>query len=259
MAGTSHETETFIYQILHLPRPRRDGGAEFLILFGVAGGKSVSGNGQNDWELGILGSTSASVVTQNFAYSAANQHLQPATGTQTFRMGWDSVLNSAYTTVFTSTGSSTVTDVNTGTRIAANATWPLPTATVLVSADQLSSASSVQVQSLALSSGASFTGGALPQNFIAAQNGSAAVQTNLSAPLVINPASSGGSWYLTGTIRFSGLSSQSGRAEGSNLFFLLGATSGPQAVPEATSVGLVGVGLFAIAFVKSSRRGSRKL
>lgn len=234
-------------------------GQSFSFFSVLQAGKSGTGIGTNEWELGVLGSTSASMVTQNFAYSAANQHWQPATGTQTFRLGWDSVSNSAYTTVFSSTGFSTVTAANAGIGIAANATWTLPTATFLVSADQLSSASSVQVESLALSPGASLTGGALPQNFIAAQNGSAAVQTNLSAPLVINPASSGGSWYLTGTIRFSGLSSQGGKAVGSNLLFLSGATSGPQAVPEATSVGLVGFGLFAIAFVKSSRRRSAKL
>ena len=238
-------------------------GQNFSFFSVLQAGKAGSGTGTNEWELGILDGSNLNLTTQNFAYSAANQHWQPAAGTQTFRIGWDSVSNSAYTTVFSSTGVSTVTAVNAGTRIAANSTWTLPTATFLVSADQLSSASSVQVQSLALSSGASFTGGTLPQNFIASQSGSlsgiAAVQTNLSAPLVINPASSGGSWYVTGTIRFSGLRSQGGLAEGSNLLFLLGANSGPQAVPEAASVGLVGFGLFAIAFVRSSRSGSRKL
>jgi hypothetical protein len=99
--------------------------------------------------------------------------------------------------------------------------------------------------SLTLSPNLSLISGSLPTSLAASQSGSGVV-SNLPAPLVINAAANGGSWFLAGTVTLSGF----GTATGSRLQFNFGATSNP--TPEASTLSMLGAGFLMLALARKN-------
>lgn len=214
----------------------------------------------NDWEIGIGTPGSAPSATSDYGYNATGQqYWNPASGGQTFRIGWDATTNTAYTTVFKANGTATsVTMQNTGTALSANTIWTLPASSFVANATPnggSNATTSIQFSGLSISPGVAVTG-TLPSTFGASQSGSA-VSNSLSAPLLLNASGAAGSWYIQGTVQFTGLITQGGNARGSQLQFLLGAVGTD--TPEGSSLGLMGGGLLALGlFNRSRRNGKRK-
>lgn len=214
-----------------------------------------------DWELGTGTNTSASNSTQNFAHNErpGNNHWGSALTEHAFQFGWSAATNTAYVTVWNDQGSPTTANFAVaGPAPTSAATWTIPASSFFVTAagQPTSAATSVTLSNLSLSSGVNILSGALPTSISAANSGATAGSSApLSAPLVIDPASAGGSWYLSGTIRFTGLQSQGGPANGSQLQFLMNAVASE--VPEAGTLSMIGLGLVAVAAIR--RRQSRKL
>lgn len=205
-----------------------------------------------------MGTTSAAnTATQNFSYNPpTNPHWRNGGGTQNFQIGWNAATNTAYTTVFNAAGlGTTVSLANPGTRLGSSAIWTLPVSTFYTSASIPLDDGSISIGGLALSAGATLVSGSLPATLTALEQNNVPVQTNLSAPLVINAAGSGGSWFLSGTVRFTGLVTIDGTAIGSQLQFLLGA-SGTQ-VPEPVGVSMTALGLVGLFVLSRSRLGTK--
>lgn len=212
-----------------------------------------------DWELGTGTNSNASNSTQNFAHNErpGNNHWGSATTDHSFQIGWIAATNTAYVTVWNNAGTPiSATFTNPGPAIPASTTWTLPASSFFVSAAGQSSGTptSVTLSNLSLSSGVNILSGSLPTTINAVQSGNVGDLETLSAPLVIDPASAGGNWFLAGTIRFTGLQSQGGVANGSQLQFIMNAVASD--VPEAGTLSMIGLGL--VGFVALRRHQRRK-
>ncbi len=213
-----------------------------------------------DWELGIGNNPSASNSTASFNYLEipGNLYWRPFGQPQNFQLGWTAATNTAYLTVFNAFGSpTTVTFANTGTPLSTSAIWTLPANSFFASAAGRPQNSSISLENLSFSPGVQVLSGALPSSFSAAQTGTT-VSTNLSAPIVINPASNGGNWFISGSVRFSGLTNSGGISSGSQLQFMLNAVGANSAVPEASTSAMIGCGLLALVAVQRRMRRSAK-
>ncbi len=208
-----------------------------------------------DWEIGVGTTSSASTVTSQFAYSPpSGQHWNPS-GTQNFQIGWSASTQTAYTAVQDLSGAwRTASLVYSGPALPANSIWTLPGNGFYASATGLPSASSILLESLTLSPNVSILNGSLPTGFGASQpGGGPGASSSLGTNLVIDPASNGGSWFISGTIQFQGLTSQGGEANRSRLQFHLNAISSASAVPEPASFAAIAGGLILLVLLRKSR------
>ena len=192
------------------------------------------------------GSTSATTQSQSDFFWDPSQILsswRPGDLPQSFRIGYRQATNTGFVNVRDMNGTDTeVSFSNPGTRLNASAVWTLPVANFFASATSFGGASSVNVENLSFSSGVQVLSGALPTRIGANYSGTGPDVTNsLAAPIVFTPASAGGDWTISGTIRFNGLFPTSGTALGGQLQFLLGALGTD--TPEASTALLIGAGL----------------
>jgi hypothetical protein len=208
--------------------------------------------GGGDWEIGLGSTSSASTANSHFAYNPGNGNHWNVNGPQTFQIGFDAALNQGYATVWNINGTpTTVTFANLGGAIPANSIWTLPGNSFFVSAANRPQPSAILLQNLTLSPNTVVVSGSLPAELTASQPGGGPASYNsLGTNLVIDPASNGGSWFISGTVQFQGLTSQGGSAQRSQLQFNLLATSSPSSVPEPSTYYSIGAGLAVIAFCR---------
>lgn len=141
---------------------------------------------------------------------------------------------------------------NPGRTLTPNATWTIPVTNSFVSSigGSTSRPRSVNVENLALSPEVQVLSGGQPTSLgVGAQP---AQNAPMTAPLVINPASNGGNWFINGTIRFSGLTSLGGSAQGSELSVLR--RGGGHRHTRAGERFMTAAGLALVAAVRSGRR-----
>jgi hypothetical protein len=211
--------------------------------------------GNGEWEMGLGTDTNATQSTGQFRWSGNNPHWRDNDGLQSFRVGFTSATQTAYLTVWDSVNTPwTRTLVNAGTALRSNATWTFPTTNFFVSASNNSGAQprSINVESLTLSPGVSVLSGSLPTSLGASL--SSTYVAPMSTPLVINPASNGGDWYIDGTVRFSGLQGAGGNAARSQLQFFLRAEGTSSNNPEVQTFLLSGLGLTLVGVLGRMRR-----
>ncbi len=208
-----------------------------------------SGRPGADWQVGVGPSAAQSAATWNtryFSYSPADSSWRGGGLSQDFEIGFDAARNVGYTRVRNSAGAWTeATLANTGAPIAADTNWNIPASSFWLGASGQNTASSISLASLTLSPNLSLISGSLPTSLAASQSGSGVV-SNLPAPLVINAAANGGSWFLAGTVTLSGF----GTATGSRLQFNFGATSNP--TPEASTLSMLGAGFLMLALARKN-------
>jgi hypothetical protein len=219
--------------------------------------------GGGDWEIGTglnLPITSAWSTAHFDADGPGNWWVNGQA--QTFRIGYNAATNSAYTTVFNAApgnplgASSTATLVNPGAA-PATTTWTLPAASFNVRSSF--NGASITVQNLTLGPNVNLLSGVLPTNLTAAQSGGFSVGSRMSAPLVIDAAANGGSWYIQGVITMAGLqgSGNGAGARNAQLQFNLAATGSD--TPEATTMSLLGAGLLVMGWMRRrARAGTQK-
>jgi hypothetical protein len=210
-----------------------------------------------DWEIGI-GNISNSESTQNFNHleSPGNNHWGGPNTWHTFQIGWLAATNTAFVSVWNANGTpTTATITNTGTPLGVETIWTIPVNNFFLSAAARPGDTSISLQNVSLSSGVQVLSGGLPNSITVSQSGSGSSYGNFS-PIVINPASAGGNWTLSGQIRFTGLTSQGGVAQNSQLQLLFGATGVD--TPEAGTVSLIGLGLIGIAVYRRRLRGDER-
>ncbi len=209
-----------------------------------------SGVPGSDWQVGVGPSSTHSASTWNtryFSYSPSDASWRGGGLSQDFEIGFDALRNLGFSRVKNFNGAWTeATLANTGAPVAADTNWSIPASSFWLGAAGLSTASSISLASLTLSPNVSVLSGALPIGLTAAQNGTG-VTTNLPAPIVINAAANGGSWFLAGTVTLNGF----GTATRSRLQFNFGATSNP--TPEASTLGMLGSGLLVIGLARKNR------
>ena len=207
--------------------------------------------GTGDWEVGAGRDSTASDSTGSFRWSSTDPGWRSGNLSQNFEIGFRSSTQTAYVTVWNQAGvPTTVLLANTGAALSANAIWTFPAANFFVSASNTSQPSSINVENLTLSPGVQVLGGALPTSLGAAQPPS--TTTPMTAPLVIKAASSGGNWFISGTIRFAGIVSTGGSAKGSDLRFLLNASGTDN--PEPVTVVITAIGLVLVQICRRSQQ-----
>ncbi|GAB4419638.1 MAG: hypothetical protein OHK0021_24190 [Bryobacter sp.] len=209
-----------------------------------------------DWEIGIGpgGTNSASTSSFNYLGAPGNNHWGNANTWHDFQIGWNANTQSAFVRVFNANNVATTVSVNKpGPALLTNAIWTIPASSFFLGAAARPGPTSVAVQNVSLSSGVQVLSGTLPNGAGVSQNGSGSFLPN-GAPIVINPASAGGSWTISGEIRFTGLTSQGGVAQNSQLQFLFGATGSD--VPEAGTLSTIGLGLVGLAIYRRRMRSA---
>ncbi len=218
--------------------------------------------GGGDWEVGT-GSTPAQTAatwnTQDFRYdsSLSDNHWRGAGLSQDFEIGYNALTNSAYTKVKDFNGLwTTATIVNPGAPFPANTVWTLPASSFSVSVQGKVDPSSIVVQGLTLSPNVALVSGSLPASLGVLGALGVDATASLSAPLVINAAANGGSWFVAGNISFTGLVGAGGSARRSELQFNLQA-NGNQ-TPEAATMSLMGGGLVTLGLLGRRRRARAK-
>jgi len=212
-----------------------------------------------DWNVGAGNPSNGQLSTGFFAYDSTPPLHWNDSGSQQFVMGWDGVNNRGYTTVFGQNGSTTVTIQNTGPALTASTVWTLPANGFFASASPNgggNSPSSILLQGLTLNDATELSG-SLPTSIGAAQSGTATL-TSLSAPILLQSTVAGGSWYISGTVQFTGLLSQGGQARGSQLQFFMNAVGTESNTPEPASMALFGSGLVLMAIAHRSHRIRKK-
>jgi len=209
-----------------------------------------------DWEMDLGTNSAASQSTGSFQWGTGSSHWRPGNQPQNFQIGYLASSQSAYVTVWDSTNTPWTTQLtNTGPALSANAMWTFPVSNFFVSSSAGSGAQprSVNVENLTLSSGVQVLSGSLPVSL--GVTTAPAFNAPMAAPLVINPAANGGNWFIDGTIRFSGLTSLGGNAQGSQLQFFLQA-SGTD-TPEGQTFLMAGLGLILAGFYSRARNKSK--
>lgn len=226
------------------------GAANFSFYATMRAGRNAGG----DWEQGLGSGSSASTVTSSFSWSNANPHWRAGDQPQSFRIGYDAAQNQAYLSVWDSANvANTIRFNNSNPALDASAHWTLPASSFFVSASNRVVPTSITLENLSLSPGVLVLSGSLPSTFGVGQSGNGGAQlATLPSTIVFQPASSGGDWYLSGTVRFSGLAATGPGARGSMLQLMMNASGTNN--PEPAAFVLLGLGLAAI-FLRGARAG----
>lgn len=223
--------------------------AEFSFYATLRAGRPSNG----DWEMGLGNDSTASQSTGQFQWTSSKKHWRSDDLPQNFEIGYTARTNNAYVKVFDSTNKAWTTSyTNTGALLGSNALWTFPAANMFVTASASSKPTSINVDQMTLSSGVQILSGNLPSSLGATQG----IQTSadLAPPLIINAASNGGNWFITGRIRFSGLVGSGGNAAGSDLQFLLRAMgSDANPTPETGTFLTVGCALVLGTVIRRKR------
>lgn len=203
-------------------------------------------NAAADWEQGVGPDSFASTSNASFRWAPGNQHWRANDLPQNFRIGYDAASGSAYSMIWDSNNvASTVSYTNPSVPLSADAIWTLPASNFFVSATARTIATSINLENLSLAPGVQVLSGSLPLNLGASQPGGGPGQLQtLSSPLVFKAATNGGDWFISGTVRFSGLTSNGTGAQGSQLQFMMNATGTDN--PEPATFALIGLGVAAI-------------
>lgn len=214
--------------------------ADFTFFATLRAGQS----GNSGWEMGLGTNAAADQSTGQFRWSNGTPYWRPGGQPQNFEIRWQSATQTASVTVWDSGNTAWTRQlVNTGPAVGANTIWTFPAAGFFTQATTTGRPSSITVSNLALAPGVQVLSGALPSSIGASQP--PATSTPMAAPLVINPASTGGNWYLSGNIRFTGLAIGNGAgASNSNLQFFLQAAG--TETPESSTVLLTAGGLLVV-------------
>ncbi len=215
-------------------------------------------NASASWEVGT-GTTpaysNATWTVADFYYNSvpSDNHWRSGGLTQEFQVGYNATTNTAFTRVKDFQGNWTeAARANPGPALTTDAIWTLPASSFNLSATGLPTPNLIIIEGLAISPNVTLVSGTLPASLGAFGSPGNSSVSNLSAPLVINAAANGGSWYLGGTVRFSGLLGSGGSAQGSQLSFNLQATGNQ--TPEATTMSLLGGGLAFLGWMSRRRR-----
>jgi hypothetical protein len=241
-------TKTAWFVLASLLTPIESLAADFSFFATLRAGRNASA----DWEQGVGSDVFASTSTASFRWAPGNQHWRSNNLPQNFRIGYDAATGSAYTSVWDSNNvASTVRFTSPTGPLTVPATWTLPASSFFVSASARSIATSVNLENLSLAPGVQILSGSLPANLGASQPGGGPGQLrSLASPLIFNTAASGGDWYIAGTVRFSGLTSNGTGAQGSQLQFMMNAIGTDN--PEPATFALIGLGVAAL-WLRSKR------
>lgn len=223
-------------------------GAEFSFFATLRAGRPA----EADWEIGLGTDSTASQSTRNYQWESGTPTWRSGNDPQPFQIGYTASTQTAKVTVWDSANTPwTATLTNTGPALGANALWTLPGAGFFVSSAAPSGAQarSITVSDMTLAPGVQILSGGLPTSLAA--SGPPAASASMSAPLVINPASNGGNWFLAGNIRFTGLTGLGGTAQGSQLQFFLNAIGSD--TPETKTFLLVGISLVVLGLTSRLR------
>lgn len=214
--------------------------ADFTFFATLRAGQS----GNTGWEMGLGTNAAADQSTGQFRWSNATPFWRPGGQPQNFEIRWQSATQTASVTVWDSSNTAWTRQlVNTGAAVGVNTIWTFPAAGFFAQAVTTGRPSSITVSNLALSPGVQVLSGSLPSSIGASQP--PATSTPMAAPLVINPASAGGNWFLSGNIRFTGLAVGNGAgATNSDLQFFLQAAG--TETPESSTVLLTAGGLLVV-------------
>ncbi len=214
-----------------------------------------------DWEMGVGDDPAASDSTRSYNYngSPGNNHWGGPLVDHQFQMGWFAPTNTAFVRLLNAQGVATTAMFTSPTPpIPANTLWTIPASSFFTVASPLSGSTSITLSNFSVSPGVSVLSGALPVTLASSQSGGTGDLDNAPSPIVIDAASAGGSWYLAGTIRFTGLQSQGGSASGQDLRVVMTAIANAtnSNVPEAGTLSMIGLGLVAVAAI--GKRRNRK-
>lgn len=226
----------------HAGNALRVAGGGLLLFATLRAGRNASA----DWEQGVGSDPFASTSTASFRWAPGNQHWRANDQTQNFEIGYNAATGSAYATVWDSNDvASSVSYTNPAGPLAVPATWTLPASSFFVSASARPLATSINLENLSLAPGVRVLSGSLPANLGVSRSAAGPGQTqSLASPLIFNTAASGGNWFIAGTIRFSGLTSNSSGAQGSQLQFMMNAVGTDN--PEPATFALIGLGVAAM-------------
>jgi hypothetical protein len=214
--------------------------ADFTFFATLRAGQS----GNAGWEMGLGTNAAADQSTGQFRWSNASPFWRPGGQPQNFEIRWQSATQTASVTVWDSGNTPWTRQlVNTGPAVGVNTIWTFPAAGFFAQAVTTGRPSSITISNLAIAPGVQILSGSLPSSIGASQP--PASSASMNAPLVINPASTGGDWYLSGNIRFAGLAIGSGTgARNSDLQFFLQAAGSE--TPESSTVLLTAGGLLVV-------------
>ena len=212
------------------------------------------GNAAADWELGTGASLGSITSGTQYSYSSIpgwSNNLD-----QQFRIGYVQATNTAYTTVWGSTGiayTSSYSPVG-GSPLNSGGIWTINANALNLSANPaVVQPTSIQVSQLQFGNGLNVLQ-PLTSTALFASQPTGSSQVGTSAPVVFSATGNSGSWYLDGVIRFSGLTPYvANGATDADLQFSL--TASASDTPEPAAVILFSTGLLAMAACKRRRNG----
>ncbi|MSV34535.1 MAG: PEP-CTERM sorting domain-containing protein [Bryobacterales bacterium] len=221
-------------------------GAQFQL--GVQIRAGFSGAGAGAWEVGAgdtSGTPSATVDATPYWANNTDRRVeieyQRATNTLVVRLYQDATNTSAFNQAnFNPTG---------GSQVAAGATWTLPAASFFVTAASgPNPPTSITLSNLALTSlsGALNILQPIQQTTLSASRAAnGATSTVTETQDIVFQGDATGSWRLTGILNLTGIAGAAG-ASGNELSFGFAGTAVGAAVPEASTLLLIGMGMVAL-------------
>jgi PEP-CTERM motif-containing protein len=232
-------------------------GAQYQLGVLIRAGFSATGAGA--WELGAGDSSGSPATTSDatpFWSNDEDRHVeieyQKPTNNLQVRLYQDATNTSGFSQVnFSPTG---------GAAVAASATWVIPTSSFFVTAASgPTPPSSISLSNITLGgiSGALNILQPLQQTTLTASRGAnGATSTVAQSSDIVFQGDATGSWLLTGNLNLKGFAGPAG-VSGNDLAFSFGGTAVGAAVPEPTSVALVGLGMLALVLIDRFRRLDR--
>lgn len=206
-----------------------------------------------DWEIG-LGPDGNNITGQaHFNYQAPGTMTWGNNVNQNFEIGYNANTNRAYATVFTQNGTPVTATYNGPVGgVSPDATWTISPGGLYVSAASRIVPTSVRISNLTLQAGLTVLSPLTVSTLTASQLLIPSQDSNTS-PIVFQAASTGGSWYLSGQIRFQGLSSYlpfgASRSQ-----LQMGMTVSATDTPEPSAMLLTGMGLIGLSLIRRRQK-----
>ncbi|MCX6602354.1 MAG: PEP-CTERM sorting domain-containing protein [Acidobacteria bacterium] len=215
-----------------------------------AGARGIAAGG---WEIGTGADLNS--ITSGTQYRYSNIRGWSNNLDQQFRIGYDQATNTAFTTVWGSTGIEYTSSFNPvgGNPLNSGGTWTIKANALNLTADPaVVPPTSILVSQLQFGNGLNVLQPLTSTTLFASQpTGNS--QVGNSAPVVFSAFGSGGNWYLDGIIRFSGLTPYvANGATNSDLRFSLTASAAD--TPEPAAVILFSTGVLAMAVYKRRKK-----